>query len=97
MSLANEGKGVCGINYDVLMPNVNLMFGHAEAIAMITILTVALYIITPLFWVAFLRLKKSLHFMNPSQEMLRKIMVAQSIVFFSVWLLFCCSQGQHGK
>ena len=43
MSLANEGMGVCGINYDVLMPNVNLMFGHAQAIAMITILTLALY------------------------------------------------------
>jgi hypothetical protein len=70
MSLANGGMGVCGINYDTLMPNVNLMFGHAEAIGMITILTIALVIITPFFWHAFYKLKKSLHFLNPSQEML---------------------------
>jgi hypothetical protein len=66
MSLANGGKGVCGINYDTLLPNVNLMFGRAEAIGMITILSIALYIITPLFFFGFYKLKKDLHFLNPS-------------------------------
>lgn len=28
--------------------------------------------------------------------MLEKVMHAQAFVFFSVWLLFCISQGQHG-
>ena len=78
------------------MPNLNLMFGKTEAVGMITILSASLFIVTPIYYYIFFKTKQRLHFLNPSQSMLQKIMLAQTIVFGSAWVLMCVSQGQKG-